>query len=617
MKHRHIINISVILAAALLISGCDTPAAPAVSVSEETESSDSTDTSTTESFSPDAAETDNDIAPLLFSHKDSEDEVTITGWNVYEAVIPETVDGKPVTKLSRNFLESADVTRLVINAQITELPFIGNCPKLKEIVLPPTLTEVSADSFSACPALRKITVSEASDGTEQHFCSKDGVLYTADMKTLVYAPKALANEYSPFTVPETVTEIAANAFLGSQLTSVILPDGLKKIGKRAFRSSNIVRIDIPADATEIGDYAFSDSGLWYVTMNDILEMLGSRVFDGTKVRSVVLPDTVKDVGMMLVGNIDDANVIEAPLSLREDDDLNSYAPVVFRGEPLLEEALRRGNMRFTAENVLYTDVNYDDFPEAVVFSGGEPEIYYYSEKYHIWNQYYIDNDPDILRADPMLAPMYEEWYEQNKTEFPAEYGDDYGFDGYFMGVRGTPDFLFESCWYRVNATGEEFFRTGNHFFYSDGESVKSRFTPDECTLITKLDYKYVYDKYSPIGKFKIYDSLFAAEPFGEKPDKVYIGGGYISEFPYSDCTLSGREKVLVGGEDLLRGGQVEGASFNYMTNTLTLDNVSIEQQNTPCIDFRGIISPVIELKGENRLVSEVGLSVYFQPGDTD
>ena len=50
-----------------------------------------------------------------------------------------------------------------------------------------------------------------------------------------------------------------NAFTYSGLKSVILNDGLQKIGKNVFLDTNIEEIRIPASVTQIGDNAFPDS----------------------------------------------------------------------------------------------------------------------------------------------------------------------------------------------------------------------------------------------------------------------------------------------------------------------------------------------------------------------
>ena len=74
-----------------------------------------------------------------------------------------------------------------------------------------------------------------------------------------------------------VNEISDNAFRScSQLSSVTLPSGLKRIGSNAFGSCNaLTTVSIPSSVTEIGDTPFSGSNLEY-TVRDNIKYLGNE-----------------------------------------------------------------------------------------------------------------------------------------------------------------------------------------------------------------------------------------------------------------------------------------------------------------------------------------------------
>jgi hypothetical protein len=74
-----------------------------------------------------------------------------------------------------------------------------------------------------------------------------------------------------------VNEISDNAFRScSQLSSVTLPSGLKRIGSNAFGSCNaLTTVSIPSSVTEIGDTPFSGSNLEY-TVRDNTKYLGNE-----------------------------------------------------------------------------------------------------------------------------------------------------------------------------------------------------------------------------------------------------------------------------------------------------------------------------------------------------
>lgn len=75
--------------------------------------------------------------------------------------------------------------------------------------------------------------------------------------------------------------LPAQAFFGMGLTSVALPQGLKKISEGAFTAVPLKKIDIPTSIVTIGDYSFYDCDeLESVTLTSEIETIGSYVFAG-------------------------------------------------------------------------------------------------------------------------------------------------------------------------------------------------------------------------------------------------------------------------------------------------------------------------------------------------
>lgn len=80
-----------------------------------------------------------------------------------------------------------------------------------------------------------------------------------------------------------ITEIPNNAFDGKEwINSVILPEGLMRIGDYSFRGTNIRRIYIPSTVTTISQYAFISTPLQYLTFakNSQIESIGQFAFAG-------------------------------------------------------------------------------------------------------------------------------------------------------------------------------------------------------------------------------------------------------------------------------------------------------------------------------------------------
>ena len=75
----------------------------------------------------------------------------------------------------------------------------------------------------------KITI----DSKNPYYTIKDGVLFTKDIKTLVYYPSEKTDKV--YRIPKSVIRIKPLAFArNSFLKEVILPDGFKEIGAGAF-----------------------------------------------------------------------------------------------------------------------------------------------------------------------------------------------------------------------------------------------------------------------------------------------------------------------------------------------------------------------------------------------
>ena len=104
-----------------------------------------------------------------------------------------------------------------------------SCPELKNVQIPSTVSTIGAQAFDESPVLSKITV----DPTNQNFyADNNGILFNKTQTELIFCPKTFSGAY---TVPEDVQKIHAFAFNNcKQITSVVLPNGLKRIEDGAF-----------------------------------------------------------------------------------------------------------------------------------------------------------------------------------------------------------------------------------------------------------------------------------------------------------------------------------------------------------------------------------------------
>ncbi|MBR1400364.1 MAG: leucine-rich repeat domain-containing protein [Prevotella sp.] len=108
--------------------------------------------------------------------------------------------------------------------------------------------ELYADVFGECDEMIEVKV----DADNEVYADIDGVLYTKDLKTLLYNPGGRKNAV----IAEGTEVIYSEAFADLQSTTIALPNTLKTIGRFAFEGAALTSITIPASVTEIGEGAF-------------------------------------------------------------------------------------------------------------------------------------------------------------------------------------------------------------------------------------------------------------------------------------------------------------------------------------------------------------------------
>ncbi len=220
----------------------------------------------------------------------SDNEITIVDVvsGVTNIVIPEKIEGKPVTAIS-------------------ECAFY-NCTSLKSIVIPNSVTSIGKCAFSGCASLENIEV----DKGNQNYCSIDGSLYSKDEKTLIqYAP---GKKDTSFIIPSSITTIGDYAFYDcDNLAIVIISSSVITIGSYAFSYCESLTIYCEAEIQPSG-WSFNwnnsncpvvwnytkniDDLRWKVTSDNEIIIVG--VVDG--VTSIVIPAEIEGKVVTAIGN---------------------------------------------------------------------------------------------------------------------------------------------------------------------------------------------------------------------------------------------------------------------------------------------------------------------------
>ena len=131
----------------------------------------------------------------------------------------------------------------------------SDCVNLTKITLPQTLTYVDRDAFLGCLALSEV---------EYLGAMKDwfAITFVNDASSpLYYAAKLhIDGANGDIQIPDHVKAIPAGTFRGTDIASVVIPDGVTSIGEEAFADcKNLTSIVIPDSVTYIGANAFTGS----------------------------------------------------------------------------------------------------------------------------------------------------------------------------------------------------------------------------------------------------------------------------------------------------------------------------------------------------------------------
>lgn len=204
---------------------------------------------------------------------------------------------------------------------------------LKEITLPPNLTDVGGWPFCHCPSLEKISVAE---GNPRYY-SVDGCLFNSRASAIIRVPESVPIEN--FEIPSGIRTIGYGCFegnmtieeltIGADVTSIANESlriyNLRRItvapGSSTFSSplssvlysinsagepvslvlipseSMIFSLTLPSTIKSIGNFAvYGGDNLRGLTLNEGLESIGMYALNGVSLGDLVIPSTVTSIG---------------------------------------------------------------------------------------------------------------------------------------------------------------------------------------------------------------------------------------------------------------------------------------------------------------------------------
>ena len=217
--------------------------------------------------------------------------------------------------------------------------------------------EYLADVLPSNEMLRDVYVSE----DNENIVSVDGIVYSKDMKRLVFCPRGKSGE---ITVDERTEIIGHVAFSESRVTKITLPEGLTSIEYSAFSDcTNLTELNIPKGVTELSKYMFWDSALKALSFSEDSPYISENgiVYSKDKTEllfamgdingKLVIPEGVKSIGRSAFEQIETISEVEFPKSLEIIGDSAFWGCSGIRSIIIPENVTSIGDLAFDSTNI--------------------------------------------------------------------------------------------------------------------------------------------------------------------------------------------------------------------------------------------------------------------------
>lgn len=196
-------------------------------------------------------------------------------------VIPETIDGLPVTEIGEHVF--------------------GKDENLLHVVIPDTVTLIDKGAFTGCINLQTVEMSEnlevIGDGAFWACYSLTEITLPETLHTIDDCAFMTCRNLEHLDIPSSVRVLGDAAFWASGMTELVIPEGITVIPEAAFKGmKNLQKITLPSTITEIEYDAFEGcESLERITLNEGLVKIGSKAFSGTAIEIITIPSTVTDM----------------------------------------------------------------------------------------------------------------------------------------------------------------------------------------------------------------------------------------------------------------------------------------------------------------------------------
>ena len=282
------------------------------------------------------------------------------------------------------FQSCSRLTSVTIQSGVTRIAASAfrSCSRLVSITLPESLTEIGDSAFESCRSLTAINLpsgitligdrafalctglKEFGGEGNSYYSIIDNSALIIDGGRALWA-YAVAATNTTFSVPMGVTEIGSHVFYQSQLTDIMVPQGITIIGDQAFAGCTGLReLALPEGLTSIGASCFlSCTNLESIILPETLTKISNNAFQNcVSLESIILPNSIRTVNgqaFYLCSGLKEIKIC---------GNITTFRTTVFSDCPNIEKLVISSNVTALPSS-LFTNVNLINLTEIVVEEG--------------------------------------------------------------------------------------------------------------------------------------------------------------------------------------------------------------------------------------------------------
>ncbi len=207
------------------------------------------------------------------------------------------------TTFTKQMFQGSGITSITLPTTLTTygIEVFKDCTNLIEVIIPEGITSLGESMFSGCTALTSLELPSTLTSIANSAFTKSGLtsLEIPDNVSLGTGLFLDCKELTSVTLPDGIMEIPATLFSGCvALETYTIPASVQAIGKEAFKGSSLATIEIPDKVRTIGQAAFENCAkLTSVKLPSKLQILELNTFkDCTNLTSIELPESLLEFG---------------------------------------------------------------------------------------------------------------------------------------------------------------------------------------------------------------------------------------------------------------------------------------------------------------------------------